>query len=339
LPIGLPVFATNPHAKTPYSEQWHATLQQQILPSTTVSVAYVGTRGVHLDNLLDVNAGSPGTTNITANRPYPYFAQIMQLQTNQLSSYNGLQVTAERRAGRLNFLASYTYSHALDENTNSPGAVVNPYNIQSDYGNSDLNVPNRFVASATYQLPFETSGKLKPVIQGWQVNAIVQFFDGLPFSVMSANPVGDGLTPRAQLVSGQGNGSLSPGSRTLKQWFDTSAFVSIPLTGALANGQWGNSGRNILQGPGTKNIDFSLFKNFQVAESKTLQVRAEFFNLFNTPQFNNPAATAPGPSATSTTLVPNLVAGSPYGTISSAGSPTTFQRISREIQLAAKFTF
>ena len=157
--------------------------------------------------------------------------------------------------------------------------------------------------------------------------------------MVSANGVGDGLTPRAQLVPGFGNGSLETNKRTLQQWFNTSAFASIPLTGSLANGQWGDSGRNILQGPGTKNIDFSVFKNFQVAESKVLQIRGEFFNLFNTPQFNNPSAVAPTPAATSTTLVPNITAGSAYGTISSAGSPTTFQRISREIQLAAKFTF
>jgi hypothetical protein len=217
--------------------------------------------------------------------------------------------------------------------------VVNPYNIHGDYGNSDLNIPSRFVASATYQLPFKPSGKLDHLVGGWQVNAILQYFDGLPFSVTSANGVGDGLTPRAQLVPGHGNGSLPSDKRTLNQWFDTSAFVSIPLTGTLANGQWGNSGRNILQGPGTKNVDFSTFKNFKLTESKVLQFRAEFFNLFNTPQFNNPSATAPLPSATSTSLVPNITPGAAYATISSAGSPTTFQRISREIQLAMKFTF
>ena len=345
LPAGLPVFATDPHAKTPYSEQWHLTVQRELLPSTTLSVAYVGTRGVHLDDLVDINAGSPGTTSVTVGRPYPFFAQIYQLQTNQISSYNGLQITAERRARNLSFLASYTYSHALDENTNSPGTnnatgdAMNPYNLRADYGNSDLNIPNRLVASATYQLPFQTSGKLKPAVEGWQVNAILQYFDGLPFSVISANGVGDGLTPRAELVPGDGNGSLPTNKRTIHEWFNTSAFVSVPLTGPLANGQWGNSGRNILQGPGTKNIDFSVFKNFQVAESKVLQIRGEFFNLFNTPQFNNPSAVAPGPAATSTTLVPNIATGAAYGTISSAGSPTTFQRISREIQLAAKFTF
>jgi hypothetical protein len=339
LPAGLPVFAQNPHAQTPYSEQWHATIQRELLPSTTLSVAYVGTRGVHLDHTTDINAGSPGTTNVTLNRPYPFFAQIFQLQTNQLSSYNALQVSAERRARGLSFLASYTYSHALDENTNSPGAVVNPYNLHADYGDSDLNIPNRFVASATYELPFKTSGRLDHLVGGWQVNAILQYFDGLPFSVTSANGVGDGLTPRAQLVPGHGNGSLPTDKRSLNEWFDTSAFVSIPLTGALANGQWGDSGRNILQGPGTKNVDFSVFKNFKLTESKVLQFRAEFFNLFNTPQFNNPSATAPPPAATSTTLEPSITPGAAYGTISSAGSPTTFQRISREIQLAMKFTF
>lgn len=345
LPAGLPVFATDPSAKTPYSEQWHATLQQQLPSSTVLSVAYVGTHGVHLDDLVDINAGSPGTTSVTVNRPYPFFAQIYQLQTNEISSYNGLQVSVERRARNLGFLASYTYSHALDENTNSPGTnnatgnAMNPYNLRSEYGDSDLNVPNRFVASVNYQLPFRNSGKLKYVVEGWQVNAILSYFDGLPFSVVSANGVGDGLTPRAELLPGYGNGTLSTDKRSLKEWFNTSAFVSIPLTGSLANGQWGNSGRNILQGPGTKNIDFSVFKNFQVAESKSLQLRAEFFNLFNTPQFNNPSAVAPTPAIGSTTLVPNITAGSAFGTIASAGSPTTFQRISREIQLAAKFTF
>jgi hypothetical protein len=340
LPPGLPVYAQDPHAKTPYSEQWHASLQREVAPSTTVTVAYVGTRALHLDDLDDINAGSPGTTNITVNRPYPFFAQIFQLQTNQISSYNAVQVTAERRARGLSFLASYTYGHALDENTSSPGTpLANPYSLRADYGDSDLNIPNRFVASATYQLPFKVDGKLNPLVQGWQVNAILQYFDGLPFSVTSANGVGDGLTPRAELVPGYGNGSLPTEKRNIHEWFNTAAFVSVPLTGSLANGQWGDSGRNVLQGPGTKNVDFSVFKNFQVAESKVLQIRGEFFNLFNTPQFNNPSATAPTPSATSTTLVPNITAGSPYGTIASAGSPTTFQRISREIQLAVKFTF
>jgi len=339
LPSGLPLYATNLNVNTPYSEQWHATVEQEIPYSTVLKFAYVGTKGVHLDDMVDINAGSPGTTNVAANRPYPFFSQINQLQTNQVSNYNALQVTAERRAHGLSFLASYSYSHALDEGTGSPGAVVNPYNIRADYGDSDLNIPSRFVASANYELPFTGHGILGHFARGWQLNAILNYSDGLPFSVTSSSGVGDSLTPRAQLVPGHGNGSLPSSKRTLSKWFDTSAFVSIPLTGALANGQWGNSGRNILQGPGTKNVDFSVFKNTHLTESKVLQLRAEFFNLFNAPQFNNPSAVAPTPAAGSATLVPNITPGSAYGTISSAGSPTSFQRISREIQLAAKINF
>ena len=339
LPANLPVLSQDPNAKTPYSEQWHATIQQEIPYSTVLTVAYVGTKGIHLDNLRDINAGSPGTTSVTAGRPYSFFAQINELETRQISNYNALQISAERRAHGLGFLASYSYSHALDEGTGSPGSVLNPYNIHADYGDSDLNIPNRFVASADYELPFKGRGTLGYFERGWQVNAILNYSDGLPFSVGSSSGVGDGLTHRAQLVPGNGNGSLPSSKRTLGKWFNTSAFVSIPLTGSLANGQWGNSGRNILQGPGTKNVDFSLFKNTHLTESKILQLRAEFFNLFNTPQFDNPAATAPTPAASSTTLVPNITTSSAYGTISSAGSPQTFQRISREIQFAAKITF
>jgi hypothetical protein len=86
----------------------------------------------------------------------------------------------------------------------------------------------------------------------------------------------------------------------------------------------GNIGRNSLQGPGTRDVDFSVFKNTNLHESKVLQLRAEFFNLFNTPEFNNPAATQGGAT---------------FGTVSSAGEEALFQRLERQIQLAAKITF
>jgi hypothetical protein len=318
LPAGLPVYAQDPNAKTPYSEQWHATIEQEIPFSTVLKITYVGTKGVHLDDLRDINAGSPGTTNVTVNRPYPYFAQINLLETQQISNYNALQITAERRAHGLNFLASYSYSHALDESTGSPGSVTNPYDIHANYGNSDLNIPSRFVASGGYELPFKAKGTLGGFVKGWQVNAILNFSDGLPFSVSASSGVGDGLTPRAQFVGASGNGSLPSGQRTKTAWFNTAAFANP------AAGTWGNSGRNILQGPGTKTADFSVFKNTHLVETKILQLRAEFFNLANTPQFNNPGATV-GTAA--------------FGTISSSGSDSTFQRTARQVQLAAKVTF
>ena len=129
--------------------------------------------------------------------------------------------------------------------------------------------------------------------------------------------VADGIVPRAEFVGATGNGSLPSNRRTLKQWFNTADFAN---PGAQ---QWGDAGRNILEGPGTKNADFSVFKTVALREAANLELRSEFFNLFNTPQFNNPTASV-GPG---------------FGTISSAGSPTSLQRVSREIQLAAKIVF
>lgn len=319
-PQGAPLYAIDPNARIPYSEQWHASVQQAIGESNRITVAYIGNVGVHLDGLVDINQATPGTTPIATRRPYPYFSQIWQLQTSLISNYNGLQVTAERRSQNLNYQFSYTYSHSLDENSNNPGTLVNSYDKQADYGNSDQDIPNRFVGSVDYTLPFKDHGAVRPLIEGWQLNAIATYSDGIPFSVLAGSNslgVADGIVPRAQFVSGSGNGSLPSGQRTLKQWFNTAAFAN---PGAQ---QWGDSGRNILEGPGTKNIDFSVFKTVALHETKNLQLRAEFFNLFNTPQFNNPNSTV-GPG---------------FGTISSAGSPNTLQRVSREIQLAGKITF
>ena len=321
-----PLNSVDPNVKTPYSQQWHLSVQEQIGSSNRITVAYVGNVGVHLDAIYDINQATPGTSPATlqSRRPYGYFGQINQLQTNEISNYNGLQITAERRAKDLSLQASYTYSHALDDNSGTSlgyGGAVNYYDQRADYGNSDLNIPNRLVGSATYNLPFVGSGFYKPLVQGWQVNAIASYSDGLPFSVLAgANTlnISDSITPRAQLIAASGNGALATNHRTIKEWFDTTAFAN---PGAQ---QWGNSRRNSLQGPGTKDIDLSVFKNLAIREKAQLQLRLETFNLFNTPQFNNPGATVGTPS---------------FGTISSAGSPTTLQRTSREIQLAAKISF
>ena len=326
---GAPLYAADPTAQTPYAEQWHLSAQQEIGSANRITVAYIGNVGKHLNGLLDINQATPGTTTTATRRPYPYFAQIWQMQDSLVSNYNGLQITGERRSHDLDFQVSYTYSHALDVNSNNLGMIVNSYNQRGDYGNADNNLPNRLVGSVNYTLPFKGSGFWKPVVGGWQLNAILVLSDGIPFSVYSGTNqlhIGDGITPRALLTGTGGNGSLAPDQRTLKQWFNTAAFSNVgtgwnvlPNSTATA----AISGRNILQGPGTKNVDFSVFKNIPLHESLNLQLRSEFFNFFNTPQFNNP----------------NSTVGTGFGTISAAGSPTTLQRISREIQLAAKITF
>jgi hypothetical protein len=321
--LGSSLYAIPAHSRLPYTQQWNATVQHQISPSTLLTVAYVGTKGTHLLAQEDINQPVPGTTPIVSRRPYPLFQSIVQDENVDTSSYNAVQATLERRLARnLSFQLAYTYSHSLDYASVGPGfgggLFMDTYNHRLDYGNADDDIPQAFVGSFVYQLPFRASGFKRYLVEGWSFNGILSMYSGLPFSVYSAsNTLNNGVTSRAELI-GPGNGSLSSG-QSINKWFNVAAFSAPPLL------QWGNVGRNTLRGPDTKQLDFSAFKNFAIREGKeSLQLRAEAFNILNTPQFNNPSATIGAPGA---------------GTITSAGSPFTFQRLSREVQLAVKIYF
>lgn len=164
------------------------------------------------------------------------------------------------------------------------------------------------------------NGAARPVqfvASGWQLNTIATFQTGLPFTpTMQTNALNTGTG--SQFPNRIGSGVLPSDQRSVDRWFDASAF--------LAPGQYifGNSGRNILCGPGTRQIDLSLFKSFPFTEGRRVEFRAEAFNAFNTPQFNNPNAS---------------IGFSGVARITSAGSPTVYQRTSRQIQLAVKLYF
>ena len=279
----------------------------------------MGSKGTKLEARPNINQPVPGTTPISSRRPFPRFDNILSSENRHSSTYHALQVTGERRlAGGLSFLAAYTYSHSIDEASADFIAPMNLRNFRLDRGNSDFDVRHRLVTSWTYELPWNTSGWLNPVVAGWQVNGILSLYDGLPFSVASAtNTLNIGSGTRANRLR---SGELPENQRTLQRWFDIDAFA------APGPQQFGNGGRNILRGPGTKQLDFSAFKNFYFDPDKIkrLQFRAEFFNLTNTPQFNNPNTTVGAPGA---------------GSISSAGAPLSLQRTSRQIQFALKFYF
>ena len=308
----------------PQTQQWNAAIQHQLTPSTIITIAYAGTSGNHLEVSNNLNQPVPGNTSIISRRPFPLYTTINEIEDAASSKYNGLQVSGERRfSGGLTFQISYSYSHALDYISQNPGSggasFLDTYNHKYEYGNSDFNIPNRFIASWNYLLPFRQEGLLKWVVNGWQLNGILSLYDGLPFTVYSAtNTLNAGATSHAQ-YAGSSNGALPSGQQSVAEWFNVSAFTAPGLL------QWGNVGRNTLSGPPTRQLDASLFKNFKFGEgSENLQVRMEVFNVFNTPQFNNPAST---------------IGAAGVGTITSAGSPYTLQRLSREVQLAMKFSF
>ena len=311
----------DPNSPTPYTQQWNVSLQRELPLQLSLTVAFVGTKGTHLEARPDINQPVPGTSAIASRRPYPLFQGILTSENVDNSIYNGLQVTLERRLSRsLSILVNYTYSHAMDDASSDWVAWMDSYNRNLDRANSDFDVPHRFVASWTWALPFHGGHHLGLLAGGWQLNGIVSLFQGLPFSVGSAtNTLNNGSSTRASLIPGA-VAEIPSGQRSVAKWFNIAAFS------APGPQEFGNAGRNILRGPGTSQADLSLFKDFFLSEAKErrLQVRAECFNIGNTPQFNNPAATIGAAGA---------------GVISAAGAPLTFQRTSREIQLAMKLYF
>lgn len=305
-------------ARTPYTGQWNVAVQRQLVAATSVTVAYVGNKATKLQGFPDINLAVPGTTPVAQRRPFPAFTTINALQTRFNSNYHALQVTFDRRFGAgLQFQGSYVYSHMIDDigATDANSSPLMVYNSRLDRGNSDLNVPHRVVASWLYQLPIKFDGWKETAFGGWQINGIVTLSDGLPFDLSSPNTT-NCCNSRPDRV---GNGTLPDDQRSIVRWFDTSAFRE---PGFL---QFGNAGRNILQGPGTKQLDFSTFKKFRFgSEARWLEFRAESFNLLNTPQFNNPNGTVGSPA---------------FGRITSAGSPISLQRTSRQIQFGLKLYF
>jgi hypothetical protein len=306
----------------PYVEQWNLNLQRQLPFDTLLTVAYVGTKGVKLRDEIDLNQARPGPGAVAARRPYPFFSGIIDTEFRANSIYHGLQVTFEKRYSKgLSFLTSYTWGHAIDDAALFGGDHQDMLNLRADRSNSPYDVRHTFVYSFNYEMPFgrNSKGVTAAMSRGWQMNGILRLSTGLFLTpTVGANNLNGSGFQRPDVVPGC-NWKLD--NPTPDRWFNPSCFA-IP-----AQYTFGNAGRDIIEGPGTHNFDFSLFRNLYLSGGevpKMLQIRGEIFNLTNTPQFNNPNTT---------------IGVAQSGVINSAGSPSSFQRIQRQVQLAAKFTF
>jgi hypothetical protein len=314
---------------TPYVQQWNLNIQRQVPGDILLTVAYAGTKGTKLLYFPDINLPVPGPTPVASRRPYPSFADIRYFTPESNSTYNGLQISAEKRFSRgIAFLTSYTWSHAIDEDSGLFGSVQDPRNRRGDRASSNNDLRHRLVFSYNWELPVGRGrallGNAGPVadrvLGGWQFNGITNVYSGFPFSPSSSiNTLNSpGSSQRAHYIAGC-DPVLPRSERTLDRYFNTSCFTTPPQF------TFGNAGRNILTGPGTVQFDFSIFKNIRLdSEQRYFQLRGEFFNILNTPQFNNPNASIGSAAA---------------GTIRSAGSVLTFSRTQRQIQLALKFFF
>jgi hypothetical protein len=310
--------------------EWNLNVQRELPGSLVMSVAYVGAKGSHVDVVgLNINQAIPGPGAVVSRRPYPNLSDAIGVVPWANEMYHSMQTTLERRLGAVRFSGSWTWSHSIDESSgeSSGSPIQNPNNLAAQRANSTFDVRHKVSAGTTWELPFGKGKRFltaapKPVeliAGGWQVNNIATFLTGLPFTPTmqtSSLNVGGG----SQFPNRIASGTLPSGERSIDRWFDASAFA------APAQFAFGNSGRNILYGPGTKQLDFSLFKSFALSEKgdRRLQFRAEAFNTLNTPQFNNPNSSI-------------TFAG--VAKITSAGSPPVFQRTSRQIQVALKLYF
>jgi Carboxypeptidase regulatory-like domain len=270
------------------AQQWTLTVQRALPRDMLLEVDYVGSKSTHFDrpaeyNLINVQAGQTA-------RALSQWGDVEFIDTDASGTYEGGVAKVEKRMSQgLTFLFTYTYSKALFDSFAGNGAnrLSNPFNAKAEKGLAESDIRHRVTSSALYELPFfrGQSGIAAQLLGGWQANGVLISQTGMPiYPIQATEPIPDGCprcNPRPDRLA---NGNLSSDQRTLQRWFDTSAFK-------IAVGHYGTSGRNILSAPGLTNLDFSLFKNFRVSESKRFQFRWETYNATNTPSFNAPGVT------------------------------------------------
>jgi hypothetical protein len=316
-PSGSIKDAVDPNFRPAVATQYNLAIQKDF-KGNVITVAYVGELTRHIPQPMpDLNAPPPNTVGLTINgvtcnpatdphqcnpnqlRPtfakYPNLTSIGWFASGGVGSYNSLQVSFQRRLTKgLSYNANYTYGHDLDNatglsNENAGGyASVPSLSHIIDYGNSDLDLRHRGVATANYALPFASgkSGLVGGVAKGWQVNLIGEWQSGQPFTVLNSSNVSNtnagGSGDRPNLVPDQ---SPALSTKGISHFLNTSAYAA-QLPGTL-----GTSPRNSAYGPHYRHVDMSLIKSIPIHEATHLEFRVEGFNILNTANFGTPAAT------------------------------------------------
>ena len=338
----LPDYFTVP---TNYS--WNLNVQYEFLPSYTLEVGYVGSRGVHQSTSFQTNAAplkkaaltgaDPATGNVNLRVPALGVAASSKFINNTLGDmkYNSLQTTLRKSLSHgLSFAASYTFSRAFNTSqmidpsitsiSDSRYPLILAYGLNEDYS------PHRFTLQYGYDFPSVKGGGVAGILlDGWRLSGQATIQNGRPMSIGDSNlgKIFGGMGgTMAQFCSGMGKADVATSGSTqdrVNGYFNTMAFTaggacaaSLPQISGAAAGEFGggNVGRSIILGPGQHNWDLSLIKRTKVGglrEDASLEFRTEFFNMFNHPQFANPSDTgANNPTfglITSTTVNPRLI--------------------------------
>jgi Carboxypeptidase regulatory-like domain/TonB dependent receptor len=288
-PTGVSVVADLPTNLTPQVSQWNLQVQHEVGVNQSISLAYVGTHGAHLTRNYNANQqlfNSPGGTSL-----FPALNTITVQDNRGKSDYHSLQAQYERRFTKgLQFLGAFTWSKTIDDACGAIDTCQPQFyqNFKIERGLSNQDQPYRLVLSSLYELPIgrgkrwagSISRALDYAVGGWQINGIYTLQAGQPFSVTVD---GSPANVRADLV---GKPSVNPGN--IHTYINAAAFAVPAKTAAGIFIAPGTSGRDILRGPGSSNLDFAVFKNFQVKEQVRVQLRGQAYNITNTPHYANP---------------------------------------------------
>jgi Carboxypeptidase regulatory-like domain/TonB dependent receptor len=320
--VNPPVFTiviADPHLKLPRSYQWNIAVEQSLGSRQSLSATYLGAVGRDLLRVTQfVN-------------PNPTFQSVALTDNSATSDYHALQLKFQRRlSGGLQATASYTLSHSVDDA--STDALAS--GATSDRGDSDFDIRHAFTAGATWFPPSPPAGGVvHAIFSGWSLDAVVFARSAPPVDVVGAINSGAGgiaLRSRPNVRPGvpfELDGEQYPGGKI----FNTAAFTAAPA------GQQGNLGRNVLRGFGASQADLAVQRQFHVTGKMGLQLRAEFFNIFNESNFGNPNSDLSSPlfGRSTQTLANSLGSGGANGGFSplyQIGGP-------RSIQLAARLQF
>ncbi len=309
--------STLPNLHNGYVHQWSFDVQQQLTPNMALRLQYVGSTGLHLTERTISNQPLPNLPNQRRGKPPFPGQEYFSRATDSTSSYQGFVARLERRlSGGLLFVGAYTFSKSLDTASTLQGAVTLPqdsYNLGAERGRSDFDIRQRFVLSALWNLPFGPgkrwiqSGAASRILGGFQMGGILTLETGQPTTAqLSSSNAGTGNNAAVSARPDRVGDPFQPGPvaanptcvaptqlQTPTHWFNPCAFA-LPPTFTDANGQFsipGNAGRNIIDGPGFNNMDFTIQKSTTITERHQIIFRAEFFNLTNHPNFDLPGRT------------------------------------------------
>jgi hypothetical protein len=320
----------NKSLRLPYYHRFMLDVQRELTPSSSITLSYLGSLGDNGWYFSDTNVpayqmGWPDSATFNAARPNNFgrFGEIYLQRAGLTSNYNAGVIKFEQRVSHgLQFLAHYTYSKTMSQrglNGQYSSLGYNyPQSVIPTYGESSLSHRHRFLISAVYEPRYSEHlpSVLRPFLGDWRLSTIASFESGNALTTQNQNGVSANDFAGPDQLNVTGNPNLSPSDRTFLHYFNTSAF-SVP-----AQGVRGNAGTGIVRGPGENNWDISLGKTIRFTELLHGDIRADFFNAFNHPQWTSVSTIYP--------VDPNT--GIPFGQIEGG-------REGRIIQFGFKLSF